>query len=291
MRRYIIGKIFRRLGYDIKRINAKKKEDLLTYKCIYHPEILESKRFYNIGAGTFTHPYWTTIDLQNEWYRNNPVPDINFDFMSLKPLPIESNSALLFYTTHVLEHITDEAVQNILNESYRALRNNGLIRIIVPDTDLDLSAWLRNDEAHFDWIYKFCNIKNQNFLGVKYKPKDLSITQVFLYNFASDVSLIHKDETSEKITDSEFKRLYSTMSNKQLFDYCTSKCSLERQRKYACNHINWFNEKKLTEMLKRAGFAKIYRSGYGQSRVTVLKNLTYFDICYYKSSLFMEAVK
>lgn len=34
----------------------------------YPADSIKGRRFYNIGAGSFAHPYWTNIDYATGWY-------------------------------------------------------------------------------------------------------------------------------------------------------------------------------------------------------------------------------
>jgi len=81
------------------------------------------------------------------------------------------------------------------------------------------------------------------------------------------------------------------MEYEEALNHCISKCSLEVQKKYPGNHINWWNKDKLFRMLRMAGFENIYLSGYGQSLSPVLRNTWIFDNTHPKLSLYIEAVK
>src|SRR5688572_7434797 len=105
-----IFKVIKAFGYEVKSLQRKplKKAsfdnfDLEIYKQNYEQDSLEKKLFYNIGAGNFYHPYWTNVDFKSEWYSTNEetsLSGIHFDLMSLKNLPIDSDSAELVYSSH-----------------------------------------------------------------------------------------------------------------------------------------------------------------------------------------------
>ena len=111
-----------RFGFDIIR---KPKTDLSVYDN-FPEESLLKRRFYNIGAGSFGHPYWTNVDYTSEHYKEAQKNTfLHYDLMELKPLPIEDNVAELVYSSHTIEHVSDEAVRNMLSESYRILKPGG----------------------------------------------------------------------------------------------------------------------------------------------------------------------
>lgn len=53
-------------------------------------------------------------------------------------IPIRTESVKYIFTSHFLEHITEETAKNLLNECFRVLKKGGLIRIIVPDFDEEI---------------------------------------------------------------------------------------------------------------------------------------------------------
>jgi len=280
----LISNLIKLTGYDLRRIH--KSFDLELYD--FPKDSIENKRFYNIGAGRFRHPYWTNIDHFSEHYKKNKI-DIEYDLLSCDPLPIPDNSAELIYTSHVLEHITNKAVANILKESYRILKPSGIIRIVVPDIELDYQAYLRGDRDHFQYPHYWTD-KTKG-ICINSRMKDASIEQMFLYNIASNVSTIHADGADKRLTDKEFNELLNKRCMEDACDICIDMYSLEKQKKYPYNHINWFTEWKLMEMFTEAGFLDVFRSGYQQSLSPIMRNTRFFDTGLHKVSLYMEAVK
>jgi len=118
-----------------------------------------------------------------------------------------------------------------------------------------------------------------------------STGQIFLYHFASNVSVLHQFGVNERISDEKLKKLFASMNLEDALNYCTSKCSLEIQSQFPGNHINWWNAEKLSRMLRNSGFNKVYSSGYGQSFSPVMRNTALFDNTHPKMSLYIEAIK
>ncbi len=81
-----------KLGLQINRV--KQPYDLGTYADSYAAELLQAKPFYNVGAGSFWHPYWTNIDYVSDWYKDVQKEVLHYDLMSNDPLPIKTDSAL-----------------------------------------------------------------------------------------------------------------------------------------------------------------------------------------------------
>lgn len=279
------------IGYDIKVWRARNDIDL--YHRIYGKKAVENRRFYNIGAGSFRHPAWTNVDHTSEWYRvvQEKGIDIDWDLLSLTPLPVQDNSAEIVYSSHTIEHIINEAAQNMFNESHRILRKGGVFRVTTPNIDLDFRAYKENDRHFFYWIDWYSTPKACQRIKLNRPLNEASIQQIFLWHFASSASTLHADGSPERITDEELDRIFREMEYQEALNYCISKCSLEVQKKYPGNHINWWNKNKLLRMLRNAGFDNIYVSGYGQSFSPLLRNILTFDNTHPKISLYVEAVK
>lgn len=256
---------------------------------LFGEEAVRERRFYNLGAeASFKHPAWTVINLPSEHYGENYM-DISWDLMSREPLPIEDEKARVIFSRYTLEHVDDDSVAHFLVEANRALISGGILRLIVPDIDILYLAYLAKVPDIFNRpkqdLEMFPNEKfSQN-------PNRASFEQRFLWRFASNASELHPDGASVRISDQDFRKAFTELSFEEAMNYCTSRCSLEVQKKYRENHINWFNADKLLGMLKAAGFKNSYRSGFGQSRCPVLRQVKLLESRQPEIGLFVEAVK
>ena len=59
-----------------------------------------------------------------------------------KRLPFEDSTVKYIYTSHLLEHLTRNEAEFLLKECHRVLRNEGVIRIIVPDIQADTENYI-----------------------------------------------------------------------------------------------------------------------------------------------------
>lgn len=291
MKKYLLNFI-KKLGYDVKKVESSLNLNL--YKQIYSKDSIANKRFYNIGAGDFYHPYWTNIDYFSEWYSNNDktsLSGIHHDLMTLKELPIETNSAELVYSSHTVEHISDEAAQKMFDEAYRILKKGGILRITTPNINLEHRAFIDNDRDYFYWIDNYSKKDEVERINILKPMNQASIDQIFLYHFAGNASELHGDGVEERISDIELRNVFSTKSLEEALNYCTSKCDFKIQSKYPGNHINWWNPEKMKRMFEVSGFKNIFISGYRQSYSPVMRDASLFDNTHPKISLYMEAVK
>jgi len=273
-------------GFDIIR---KPKADSSVYNN-FPEKSLQKRRFYNIGAGLFFHPFWTNVDYATEHYRQvQNKPFLHYDLMELKPLPIEDNIAELVYSSHTIEHVNDEAALNLLSESYRILKPGGAIRLTTPDAYLEFKAYMINDIKYWYWVDWYSEPGTWEEL-YKMPLSKASIHQIFLCHFASQLSEISIDDSPlKKYSDSEIKEIFKNNPNVQALDFFTRQCKFNSD--YPGSHINWWTHKKVISLLQKVGFSDPYISGWGQSVFPPLRDTNLFDNTHPKISLYVEAIK
>lgn len=275
-----------RLGFEITRhVNS----DLELYG-EYPRASLDERRFYNVGAGLFKHPYWTNIDYGTQHYSEFQVnPFISHDLMALAPLPIECEKAEFVYSSHTIEHVSDDAVRSMLKEAHRILKPGGGIRLTTPDARLEFEAYRRNDLHFWYWANQYRRPGTWEKL-YKVPLSQASIHQLFLHHFASQLTEIDIDQSpKKKFSDREIAEHFDRNPNAEAIDFFTQQCKFNPD--HPGNHINWWTHEKAAKFLQEAGFSTIYPSGYGQSAFAPLRNTTLFDSTHPKISMYIEAVK
>lgn len=287
----------------LKLTYNKIKTDRQLYLQYYSKESIKNRAFYNICAGGhggfggyFHHPYWTNIDvvapiLLDGWKRYNPEKDILHDLLDKTPLPIETESAEIIQSQYTIEHIDNAAAEYFFKEVYRSLKPGGVFKVVAPNNELDYRAYLNNDKSYYSWVNIQSTNRHNPVYGNKTPMNKASFEQVALVHFAANVSTIHGGDNPVRIQDEEFKQVMKTMTMEDAFDYCSSKCSVEIQRQFRANHINWWTHDKLVKALKAAGFSRVQIMAPGQSSAPVLRNQKYFDNLWNSVALFVEAVK
>jgi predicted SAM-dependent methyltransferase len=254
----LLKKLLDTLGVEIhkKRTNSAEKEnDLKLYNELYKRDSIDNKRFYNVGSGSFSHPYWTNLDYVSDWYVGMQINVIHIDLMEKGPLPIEANSAEVIYSSHTIEHVKDDAVQNLFNESYKVLKPGGFIRITTgPDADTDFEALQRGDSHWFYWN-KWYEAPG-TYEHVYHKPATaVPLEERWLHHVASQLAPNDKSPSQVKLNADEIRRLITNKSKNELLDYLTSLCAFQPER--TGNHVSWWNYNKIEDFLRRAGFTNV----------------------------------
>jgi predicted SAM-dependent methyltransferase len=210
----------------------------------------------DVGAGLTYKRHWKTLDYPSEFYDSALTIDYVFDLMSFKKLPLRNSSVRFFYCDHVLEHITNEAVQHLFIDMYRCLEDGGALRILVPDIELAYEAYAKGNWRFF--LREYLSL-NRDFLRSEH-----SLEKFFLHYFAGYVA--------DRVNLEEVKRGFAQMSRVDFLDFYSLKAQdvVNKnpiiQKKLSHFHMNWFDYEKLADMLRKAGFSVIYRSAPQESK-------------------------
>lgn len=103
------------------------------------------KNYINLGSGAIRINGLINIDFF-------ATSGIDYGADLRYPLKIEGETVDGIFTEHTLEHLVYQDVDKIINECYRILKPNGVIRIVLPD----LSLFIRNYcEENSDWFDKW----------------------------------------------------------------------------------------------------------------------------------------
>jgi len=116
----------------------------------------------HLGSGESILEGWVNIDQKRG--------DLRWNLQN--PFPMESGIVKFIYLAHVLEHFhyPGEAL-SLLQQCHRVLEENGVIRIVVPDIEQCIQAYVKNDPEFFesrkqfwDWA-KACETRLEHFLA------------------------------------------------------------------------------------------------------------------------------
>ena len=79
-----------------------------------------------------------------EWNKAN-----NIEFAdATKSIPLETSSVDCIYTSHMVEHLSQEGVKSFLSEVKRVLKSGGVVRIAVPDLKIAVHDYLKSNDAN-----------------------------------------------------------------------------------------------------------------------------------------------
>lgn len=245
-------------------------------------------KYFNIGSGSFFHPLWTNIDFVSDHYGPIQRNVVHHDLMSLQPLPIVSASADVIYTSHTIEHVKDRAVARLFEEAFRCLKPGGIFRVTTgPDADTDFGAMMRGDEDWFYWNAWYST--RGTYEHMYHSPANsVSLEERWLEHVASQLAPNNLSK-SRKFTAPMIREVVESMHMEQALDYFTNLCEFDPNR--PGNHVSWWNASKIKRFMRDAGFATVYRSGFGQSQSPIMRQSKLFDHTHPQISIYIEAVR
>ena len=235
---------------------------------VYDVTVRPSKpKYLNIGSNDFRHPYWHNLDHPTafEGFARNQRDniDIAHDLMSGKPIPVDDNSLSIAYCSHVIEHLPDEQVAFLFREVFRILAPGGHFRLIAPDMHVYYEAYLRGDRFYLLDTFKFHNAT--------------TVEQSLLEKFATALTKNHPDPRGRKYSDQEIADVFHRLPENDAYEFFCKQVPPEVQYDYPADHLNWFTVPKTTQMLREAGFEKVWESRLGQSHRPELRETHLFD--------------
>ncbi len=113
------------------------------------------EKLLNLGCGKRFHKNWVNLDFVS----NHPLVQSH---NLLNGIPFETNMFEVVYHSHVLEHFSQEDGKKFIQECYRVLKPNGIIRIAVPNLEQIAKLYLeklalaaqgnQQAECDYDWM-------------------------------------------------------------------------------------------------------------------------------------------
>jgi len=264
-------------SYLLEQSENKQKKDIIR-------SYSDDNRYLNVGGGDFLKENWRVLDYYSQWYDYDEIfVDFNIDLEDEKRWPIDSDSYELIYSSHTLEHLSDETVGRTLEESLRILKSGGKIRINVPDIDIPLYHYEEGNKEWFEDVWLENYVDDIYFARDKCEGYDLEF--YLLSFFATYLARIRYEETDF----GEVRQDYEEMEKNEFLNKYSSRIRDEWQREYPGWHRNWFTTDRLRRLIRSMGFKEIRVTNCRRSRIPEMCT-TEFDKRPHMS-LFIEATK
>lgn len=231
-------------------------------------------KFANLGAGShFFHKYWTCYDFYKNFSDKLMPNRKSIDFTKVKKLDEKYD---LVYSSHVLEHIPRKHLDSVCKLIFDCLKDTGAVRIQVPDGKAIYNAYKNANYTFFE-IYS------------SKLPKDFDHEWRLEYLLLFLIATAKTENAFDLEYYQKIRANSKHMAMNEFFDWLLE--GVVENSEDGQNHVNWFDYEKLKFHLEKAGFEKIYISGFGQSMHTPMKQIPLFDSWLPCISLYVEAQK
>ena len=264
-------KIFLFLGYEltIKKIKKLTNNDSLNL---------------NIGAGNNVINNFLSLDFYSLHYYPSKKKflktRIEYDIRK-NNLPFETNTVSNIYASHILEHVEEIYATKFINEAYRVLKPEGVLRIVCPDGKFlyNVSSF-KND--YWNWRKKGSFSNKKRFLT------DFNLIDQYDYlirEFSTPKCKFYLNKISNDLPKiDELKKLNYEELKERL------KKDLIFRENYPGDHINIHDFDSLYKKGILAGFKKIIESKKNGS-VSIAMQGSEFDITSPQMSLYVDMIK
>lgn len=157
----------------------------------------------HLGCGSRLINGWINVDHNTISERNikldRPPPKFDIDLKcdALKPLPFDENSIDYIYNEHFFEHFSYMDGKKMVNDWYRILKPNGILRMAMPSIEETIRVY--NDKELFDDIRTKLNDKT--------RTRGIFINKVFRsfgHRFLYDKETLRVLLEESKLTDIKF---------------------------------------------------------------------------------------
>jgi len=245
-------------------------------KKIYNLSSDKTKLNINLGSGRWLRKGWKNLDYSSNQYNSvfQDYADYNHNLMTFYPLPFKDNSVDLFYSSHTIEHLPDEYVLHLFKEIYRCLKPNGTVRITCPD---------------YDKLYTML-ISGNVYPSLQKAYPDKDAWELFI-----NTAVTH---LNGKISKDRLLQLCNKYTSEPLIKYLYRNIDPNQQINNESKHISWWNYRKITKFLYKAGFKhSVYKTLPNQSMVKEFHDDRYtlfnmgFDAVHKDYSLYIEVIK
>ncbi len=177
----------------------------------------------NLGCGNTYHKDWLNIDFisNNEYVKSHNL---------LTGIPVDSNTADAVYHSHILEHFSKKDGEEFINECYRVLKKDGIIRIAIPDFETIAREYLKNldladendsmAEKNYEWItlelfdqmvrnksggemmhhLSQPTLENEDYIFERFGSEALNLRKALLHN-KETVTKIQKEKRKKSFTE------------------------------------------------------------------------------------------
>lgn len=209
------------------------------------------------SMNAYKYPRWHLLDVKNS--------DINLN-LEVRSYTIPLDKVKFCHSSHMFEHISDEAASYLLQQVFLSMEIGGIVRIEVPSSDKILNDYRQNEDRP---IAHYFSDSNKDTLvsvdGYAEKYGELHIGTL------GAISCVHVHEGGQKynhipvyVDIQEFERQLNTLNNNE---FCEWAINLQTEQEISQHgHINYWTEGKLTDFLETAGFSGVRVCDPGESK-------------------------
>ena len=234
-------------------------------------------KLLNLGCGNHFHKEWVNIDFSSF---SEYVTAHNL----LEGIPFEDNEIDVIYHSHVLEHFSKVQAKSFIDQCYRVLKENGTIRICVPDLENLIKTYLNclnnclagNKDAQADYNWIMLELFDQSIRTVpgggmfEYFKKDINNENFIKSRIGAEVAGIKaacQNNISPKLLKPYKLKFWKNKIKKLLFGKDIEYAELGKFRSQGEIHQWMYDRFSIKNLLESCGFKNIEFKTYNDSSI------------------------
>ena len=241
-----------------------------------YSEYQKGEKFINFGSGAFFHHNWKNYDYpgQSKYYKSLQGEE-GIDFYPIdlcddsQRLLIDNQTITLIYSSHTLEHLNYSSADRFLRECYRVLKEDGIIRLALPNT--------KND-------FLICSLLRDQFEdGHILKNKYMKDAASHILSYINNIPF---EEVASLFDVSQYdsSKFYDLVNEK--YSLASSFDSSNPDR-----HISYWDYNLLIGIIKKIGFRYCIPCYQGSSFARPFTNISVFDNTEPHISFYVDIIK
>ncbi len=156
-------------NFNFSIANAKiREEQLISMENVVKSSISHNKLNLNLGSGSYIINDWINLDKNLE-IKISSASDILLRHENINDIPFANASVDYIYSFHFMDKLTSDEGMRVIRECRRVLKNGGIFRVVVSDTETALKAYSDNNNDYFE------NLRNKI---SDYLPSDDTISPI-----------------------------------------------------------------------------------------------------------------
>ncbi len=229
----------------------------------------------------FFGPGWETVDWGNADHRI----DLWRDPLQL---PFADGSIEVIYSSHLIEHLDNEACRRLFREWYRILKKGGVLRVVAPNMDYFIDSYLTDEKHAF--------FKDETAPGIGRTYYEEIAMQVYMYNYDRRLlephNLLASQFSGRKgyivFDKQDIESNVRSMSKEEFTAWLASHNDPNERG----GHCNGWNSKKLIRFLEELHFSQVKESKFRESVRNELNKNQNIDLLIRSStSFYVECIK
>jgi SAM-dependent methyltransferase len=225
-------------------------------------------RFYSLGKVALGEPLYKGSEFPREWIHVDwKDADYRVDLARSRALPFRDGSQKIIYSAHLIEHLPEPRLEELLRECCRVLEPGGRIRFECPDAE-KLVELYRKADPHM--LSHFRRFRRETIVGLhgfeqKYLEDHLSLLGE-ISNFIIPGHAFHMPVYAPRQV---FEEKLERLDLDSFGEWCLSLQTPEQKRSGGHQNILYFS--KLERMLEAAGFTNIVRGDFDATTIPEIR--------------------